>query len=278
MMKQISMMIACLLTFSVLLYAQDEPQQPEIKKSATLKVEIIGISLTEEGPKKPDKTVKAGEKIFIHFSVKGLSPIENKVTIQADLYLPQLGIKVKNIIDETYDYEKNLLLQLNGPIPSDAAGGLSNARIVIRDMNASTYAESTTVFTIIPGKTPERLAKSDKIKISLYSISLEERGQMKQDRTFKAGETAYVNLEVKGLQANKENKAVIQADLLIPEIGIDDKNIVDAATDHEDSLPVYFKVSIESVYQNAVCNVKIVIRDMVAKTFVEYTTSFKVMK
>jgi hypothetical protein len=277
-MKRTSMMLASVLAFSMPLFAQENPVKPEFKKSSKLQVEVTGISLTEEGPAVQDKTVKAGNKIYIHFSVKGLKPKDNKVTVQTDLYIPELKIEVKNIIDDTYDYEKNLLLNLNGPIPSDAAPGLSNARIVVRDMNSGTYAESSTSFTIIPGKKPEDFTRSDTIKITLVSLSTEERGPMKQDKTFKAGDTVYINLDISGLGANNDKKAVVQADLNIPELKIDDKNILDAATEHSDTLPLFFKVSIEKVNQNAPCNVKIVVRDMVNGTFVEYKTVFKVKK
>jgi hypothetical protein len=277
-MKRTCMMLASFLALSMTLFAQDDPEKPEFKKSAKLQLAVTGISLAEDGPMIANKTVNAGEKIFIHFTVKGLTPKENKVTIQTDLLIPGLDIDVKNIIDDTYDYEKNLLLNLNGPIPTDAAGGPCTAKILVRDMNAGTYAETVTAFSVIAGKKPGELKKSDKIKIALFSISTEERGQMRQDRTFKAGETAYVNLTITGLAANSEKQAVVQADLHIPELGIDDKNILDASTEYQPSLPLFFKVSIESVSQNAICNVNVVVRDMVAGTFVEYKTTFKVKK
>jgi hypothetical protein len=277
-MKRLTMMVAFFLALSIPLVAQDSKGQTEFKKSSKLSLEVTGISLTEDGPIKADKTVSAGEKIYIHFSVKGLVPKDNKVSVQTDLAIPELGIDVKNIIDDTYDFEKTILLNLHGPIPSDAAGGPAKAKIVVRDVNAKTYAETSCGFTVVPGKKPDQFTKSDKIKISLYSISAEERGAMKADKTFKAGDTVYINLTITGLAADNNKKAVVQADLNIPELAIDDKNILDASTEHQDSLPLFFKVTIETVYKNTPCNVNVIVRDIVAGTFVEYKTVFKVKK
>jgi hypothetical protein len=124
--------------------------------------------------------------------------------------------------------------------------------------------------------TKEVFAKSNKIKFTLTSISLEQYGPMKADKTFKAGETVYINLTVKGLKANESNQVTVQADLAVPELGLDSKNILNDSTDAADSVPVSFYIPIESVERGGVCNVTITLRDMNAKTMMEYKTTFKI--
>ena len=117
--------------------------------------------------------------------------------------------------------------------------------------------------------------KSNKIKIKVTTISLEKYGPMKADKTFKAGETVYINMELRGLQANDQNQVVVQADLNIPALTLDRKNLIDGSTDYEEAVPMYFQIPIASVQKGGFCNVKVVLRDMVAQTYTEFTTSFK---
>ncbi len=119
------------------------------------------------------------------------------------------------------------------------------------------------------------LTKSNKIKITITTISLEKYGPMKADKTFKAGETVYINLELRGLQANDQNQVVVQADLSIPALSLDKKNLIDGSTDYEEAVPMYFQIPIASVQKGGLCSVKVVLRDMVAKTFTEFNTSFR---
>lgn len=125
---------------------------------------------------------------------------------------------------------------------------------------------------------PATLLKSKVIKITLTSISLEKYGPMKADKTFKAGETVFINLEMKGLTPNDENLVAVQADLGVPALGLDKKNLVDGTTTNEDVVPMYFQIPIGSVEKGGVCTVKITIRDVVAQTYVEYNTSFNLTK
>jgi hypothetical protein len=120
--------------------------------------------------------------------------------------------------------------------------------------------------------------KSTKIAVNQTSISLEKYGQQKEENTFKAGETVFINLELKGLQANEQKQVVIQADLSIPQLNLDSKNLIDGSTDYDAVIPMYFEIPIESVERGGICNAKITIRDMVAKTFVEFNTTFKLSK
>lgn len=124
----------------------------------------------------------------------------------------------------------------------------------------------------------EKLAKSDKIQVTLTSVSLEKYGPMKEDKTFKAGETVFINLELKGLQANDQNLVVVQADINVAQLSLDKKNLIDGSTGAEEVVPMYFQIPIGSVQKGGTCFVKIIIRDMVAKTFVEYSTTFKLTK
>jgi hypothetical protein len=123
-----------------------------------------------------------------------------------------------------------------------------------------------------------KLEKSKTIQVTLTSISLEKYGPQKEDVTFKAKETVYVNLEIKGLKANDKNQVAVQADLSIPQLGLDRKNLIDGATDAEEAVPMYFSVPIGSVQQGGFCNVKIIIRDMIAKTYIEFETTFNLAK
>ena len=121
----------------------------------------------------------------------------------------------------------------------------------------------------------EKASKAGKLQVAMTSISLEKYGPMKEDQTFKAGESVYINLELKGLQPNDQNQVVVQADLLVPQLNLDRKNLVDGSTAAEDVIPMYFQIPIGSVQQEGLCYVTITIRDMVAKTFTEFKTEFK---
>ncbi len=121
----------------------------------------------------------------------------------------------------------------------------------------------------------EKAAPSGKLQVTMTSISLEKYGPMKEDKTFKAGESVFINLELKGLQPNDQNQVVVQADLLVPQLNLDKKNLIDGSTSSEDVVPMYFQIPIGSVQQEGLCYVTITIRDMVAKTFTEFKTEFK---
>lgn len=113
------------------------------------------------------------------------------------------------------------------------------------------------------------------IRIDLTSVSLEEYGPMKEDKKFKDGDMVFVNLEVRGLKANDQKQVVIQADLVIPQLNLDSKNIIDGATAAEEIIPMFFKIPIGEVNRAGFCNVTVKIRDMVAKTSSEITTNFQ---
>ncbi|MBP7736636.1 MAG: hypothetical protein KA369_11735 [Spirochaetes bacterium] len=127
-------------------------------------------------------------------------------------------------------------------------------------------------------KSAAKFVKSDKIKISLSTISLEKYGPAKEDKTFKAGESVFINLEMKGLEANDQGQVVVQADLSVPQLSLDKKNLIDGSTGAEDVVPMYFEIPIGSVQKGGTCFVKITVRDMVAKTFVEFNTTFLLAK
>ena len=124
----------------------------------------------------------------------------------------------------------------------------------------------------------ESFSKSNKITVTLTSISLEKYGPSKPGKAFKAGETVFINLEMKGLQANDNKQVISQADLSIPELNLDSKNLIDGSTDYDPIVPMYFQIPIELVETGGTCAAKITIRDMVAKTFVEFNTTFELSK
>ncbi len=127
-------------------------------------------------------------------------------------------------------------------------------------------------------KPAEKFEKSNKIKISLSTISLEKYGPAKEGKTFKAGESVFINLEMKGLEANDQGQVVVQADLSVPQLSLDKKNLIDGSTGAEDVVPMYFEIPIGSVQKGGTCFVKITVRDMVARTFVEFNTTFLLAK
>ena len=88
----------------------------------------------------------------------------------------------------------------------------------------------------------------------------------------------FVNLELKGLQANDQGQVVVQADINVPQLSLDKKNLIDGSTGAEEVVPMYFQIPIGSVQKGGTCFVKITVRDMVAKTFVEFNTTFKLNK
>ncbi len=125
---------------------------------------------------------------------------------------------------------------------------------------------------------PPVFKKSSKIKVTQTSISLEKYGPMKEDVTFKAGETVFINLELTGLMANEENQVAVQADLAVPQLNLDRKNLIDGSTDFEEKVPMFFQIPIDSIERGGTCFVTIIIRDMVASTQVEFMTTFELMK
>lgn len=126
-----------------------------------------------------------------------------------------------------------------------------------------------------PAPLPDSFAKSNQIQVTLTSISLEKYGPMKENKTFKAGETVCINLEMKGLKANDQGQVAIQADIAIPQLRLDRKNLIDGSTAAEEVVPMYFQIPISEVQQPGVCQATITIRDMVAKTSVDFLTEFR---
>ena len=121
----------------------------------------------------------------------------------------------------------------------------------------------------------DNFQKSSKLKVSLTSISLEKYGAPKPDKSFRAGETVFINIEVQGLWSNDQQQVVVQADLSVPQLSLNKKNIIDASTDSAKTVPMYFQIPIESVQRGGTCTATITIRDMLARTYVVFTTTFK---
>lgn len=116
---------------------------------------------------------------------------------------------------------------------------------------------------------------SSQIQVTLTSISLEKYGAQKEDLTFKAGESVFINLELKGLKADSEDRVVVQADLVIPQLGLERKNLINGSTSFEETVPMYFQIPIGSVERGGTCQATITIRDMTARTQVEFKTTFQ---
>ena len=123
-----------------------------------------------------------------------------------------------------------------------------------------------------------KFTRSKKLKIRLTSTSTEAFGAQKKDNLFMAGEIIYINIEVDGVEAGEDKKVRVQADLSIPEFGFDKKNLINEEAEATDPVQLYFKVPYGSVIKNTVCNPKIIIRDMVAHTFAEFSLSIKLSK
>ncbi len=116
---------------------------------------------------------------------------------------------------------------------------------------------------------------SSEIKVALTSVSLEKYGAQKEDLTFKVGESVFINLELQGLKADSEGLVVVQADLVIPQLGLDRKNLINGSTPFEETVPMYFQIPIGSVELGGTCHATITIRDMTARTQVEFKTTFQ---
>ena len=121
----------------------------------------------------------------------------------------------------------------------------------------------------------EKTAASSKIQVTMTSISLEENGPTKEDMTFHEGDLIFINLEVKGLQANDKKEMAIQVDIMIPQLNIDKKNIIDSSTPAEEVVPMFVQIPIGPIQKDGLCYVTITVRDMIAKTFTEFRTEFK---
>lgn len=122
------------------------------------------------------------------------------------------------------------------------------------------------------------LARSDDIKVILTSTSLSQYGPQKPDNTFTEGDTVFINLEITGLQADEKNQMQIQADLIIPALSLDSKNIINTALEAENPMPMYFKIPIGTVHSGGYCRSEITIRDLVAQTYTTYIVNFKLRK
>ena len=116
---------------------------------------------------------------------------------------------------------------------------------------------------------------SKKIKVALTSISPEKYGPQREGAAFRAGETVFINLELRGLKADDEGRVVVQADLVIPQLGLDRKNLISGSTEFEEAIPMYFQIPISSVERGGTCHATVTIRDMTARTQVEFKTTFE---
>ncbi|MBN1496897.1 MAG: hypothetical protein JXA07_09030 [Spirochaetes bacterium] len=122
---------------------------------------------------------------------------------------------------------------------------------------------------------PKPFVTSDRITITLTGISDEVYGPWKKDATFRAGEVVFINIELKGLASNERNEVAVQADISVPALGIEKRNIVDTSAPASDAIPMYFRIPLVEVQDPGACAVTITIRDMNAKSEAEFATSFK---
>lgn len=127
-------------------------------------------------------------------------------------------------------------------------------------------------------KEPEPFKNASSILISLVSLSLQSYGPMKPDRTFKPGESVYINLQVRGLAPTKEKKFAVQADIQVPQLDQDQKKILDTSIPADEVVSLYFQIPLPEVEKGGPCDVIITLRDMTARKFVQFHTWFMVAK
>jgi hypothetical protein len=127
-------------------------------------------------------------------------------------------------------------------------------------------------------KAPEAFKNASGIVISLVSLSLENYGPMKPDRTFRSGESVFINLEIRGLTPNKEKNYLVQADIIVPQLDQDRKMILDTSIKADEVVSLYFQIPVPEVEKGGPCDVIIILRDMTAKKFVQFHTWFMIDK
>ena len=127
-------------------------------------------------------------------------------------------------------------------------------------------------------KAPEEITNASSIIVTLVSLSLENYGPMKPDRTFRPGESVYVNLELKGLTPNREKKYAVQADIFVPQFDKEQKNILDTAINADPVISLYFQIPVPEVESGGPCDVIITLRDMTARKYVQFHTWFMIDK
>jgi len=127
-------------------------------------------------------------------------------------------------------------------------------------------------------KEPEAFKNASSIVISLVSLSQQSYGPMKPDRTFKPGESVYINLQLRGLTPNKEKKFAVQADILVPQLDQDQKKILDTSIPADEAVSLYFQIPLPEVEKGGPCDVVITIRDMTARKYVQFHTWFMIAK
>jgi hypothetical protein len=124
----------------------------------------------------------------------------------------------------------------------------------------------------------DTIAPPEDIQIKLTSISLKEYGDHKEDRTFKAGETVYINIQVAGLLQDAQGNLVFQADIKIPQLSLDRNNIINDSIATKPPIRMFFKIPIGEVQRGGRCNATITIRDVVVKKYTVFNTWFLLTK
>ncbi len=129
----------------------------------------------------------------------------------------------------------------------------------------------------------DEFSRSPELLFKLKSVSLTEGGPEKADRIFTAGQTVWINLFVHGCKKDAEKNVNFQADLLMVGKGnrvvLDKKNILDQRIFAGDIIPVITATFNIDLYDSIIAekyDVHITFRDMVAKTYNVYDTTFVV--
>ncbi len=118
---------------------------------------------------------------------------------------------------------------------------------------------------------------SDKIVVNLSSISLTKFGPMKEQKSFRVGDTVYMNLNVLGLQVNQEKKIDVQTHVSVDELKYNTVYINKDQIGQRNSTPIAIKVPIKTVGTGVdMCRVNIKIRDMNAKRIRNFQTKYYV--
>ena len=118
--------------------------------------------------------------------------------------------------------------------------------------------------------------RSPYLRLNVTSISDKVYGPWRYDREFRAGESAYINISGQGFHPDANGRFHLQADLKIPQLGLNKLNIINGNIKAMKKVPMNFHVSITSVKRGGKAIAYIRVRDLIAKKYTTIQTWFKV--
>lgn len=119
----------------------------------------------------------------------------------------------------------------------------------------------------------EEIKRDTDLQVLLTSISRQPFGSQEENAKFSIGTKAYINIEIQGLKADKNDQVKVEADVKIPQLTYNKS--FNFNSPRKNPLPLNFEVPITS-NTNETCHVQIIIRDTVARTSTEFNTNFEI--